>query len=101
MFIRGVGESLWMSMVLAALAVAGVLTGILLRIRAFLYFGSSCLLLAIVSMVWHAARNIGHVWPWWAFGILLGLGVLTLFGLFEKKRREMLHLLDTLKQWEQ
>jgi hypothetical protein len=71
-----------------------------MRVRAFLYLGSSFLLLSLVSMVWHAAQNIGHVWPWWAFGIALGLAILTLFGVFEKKRNEALQLLDGLRQWE-
>jgi hypothetical protein len=100
MFLTGVGESLWLPMVLAALSVAGVLAGILLRVRAFLYLGSSFLLLSIISMVWHAARNIGHVWPWWAFGIVLGLAILTLFGLFEKKRSEVEQVVSGLRQWE-
>ena len=101
MFITGVAESLWLPMVLALLSVAGVFAGILMRVRAFLYLGSSFLLLSMVSMVWHAAQNIGHVWPWWAFGIALGLAILTVFGLFEKNRNETLRLLDELRRWEQ
>lgn len=100
MFLTGVAESLWMPMVLATLSVVGVMAGIMMRIRAFLYLGSSFLLLSMVSMVWHAAQNINHVWPWWAFGIVLGLVILTMFGLFEKKRNETLRLLDELKQWD-
>lgn len=33
--------------------------------------------------------------PWWVFGILI------LFGIFEKKRDEMLALIGRLRQWEQ
>lgn len=100
MFLTGAGESLALPMVLAGLSVAGVLAGILMRVRAFLYLGTSFLLLSIVSMVWHAARNIGHVWPWWVFGIVLGIAILTLFGLFEKRRQDMLALLDEMRRWE-
>lgn len=100
MFLAGAGENLWLPMVLATLSVAGVLVGILLHIRAFLYLGSSFLMVSMISMVWHAARNIGHVWPWWAFGILLGMAILTLFGLFEKKRNDMLKILDEFRTWE-
>jgi hypothetical protein len=100
MFLTGVGESLWLPMVLAALSVCGVLAGIAMRVRAFLYLGSSFLMLSIISMIWHAARNIDHVWPWWAFGIALGLAILTLFGMFEKKRTEMEQLVAGLRQWE-
>ncbi len=100
MFLQGVGESLWLPMVLAALSVLGVFAGILMRVRAFLYLGASFLLLSLVSMVWHAARNIGHVWPWWAFGIALGLAILALFGVFEKKRNEVLGVLEEMREWE-
>ena len=68
MFQHGIGTTLWLPMVLAGLSVLGVLAGIMLRVRAFLYLGTSFLLLSLVSMVWHAARSIGHVWPWWVFG---------------------------------
>jgi len=100
MFLTGAGESLALPMVLAGLSVAGVLAGILMRVRAFLYLGTSFLLLSIVSMVWHAARNIGHVWPWWVFGIVLGIAILILFGLFEKRRQDMLALLEDMRRWE-
>ncbi len=100
MFLTGIAESFWLPVVLMVLSVSGVLAGIWLRVRAFLYLGASFLLLSLVSMVWHAAEAIDHTWPWWAFGIGLGLGVLTLFGLFERKRNEMLRLLGELRTWE-
>jgi hypothetical protein len=100
MFLTGIAESFWLPIVLMVLSVLGVLAGIWLRVRAFLYLGVSFLLLSLVSMVWHAAEAIDHTWPWWAFGIGLGLGVLTLFGLFERKRNEMLRLLGELRTWE-
>ena len=100
MFLTGISQSFWLPVVLMILSVGGVLAGIMLRVRSFLYLGSSFLLLSMVSMVWHAADAINHTWPWWAFGIGLGLGVLTLFGMFERKRNEMLRLLSELKSWE-
>jgi hypothetical protein len=100
MFQHGIGTTLWLPMVLAGLSVLGVLAGIMLRVRAFLYLGTSFLLLSMVSMVWHAARSIGHVWPWWVFLFVLGLALLALFGVFEKKRSEMLLMVDQLKRWE-
>jgi hypothetical protein len=100
MFQHGIGTTLWLPMVLAGLSVLGVLAGIVLRVRAFLYLGTSFLILSIVSMVWHAARSIGHVWPWWVFLFSLGVGLLTLFGVFEKKRPEVLALVGSLREWE-
>jgi hypothetical protein len=99
-FLRGVGESLWPPMILAALSVVGVFVGIILQVRAFLYLGTSFVLLSVVTMVWHAARAIQHVWPWWAFGIGLGIGILVLFGLFEKKRPEITAWVRQLQQWD-
>lgn len=99
-FLRGVGESLWPPMVLASLSVAGVFVGIIFRVRAFLYLGTGFVLLSVVTMVWHAARAIEHVWPWWAFGIGLGICILVLFGLFEKKRPELTAWARQLQQWE-
>ena len=100
MFIQGIGDSLWPPMLLSLFALAGIFVGICTRVRAFLYMGFSFLVLSMVSMVWHASQRIDHVWPWWAFGIVVGILVLTVFGLFEKKRNEMLQVVDQLRQWE-
>lgn len=99
-FIRGIGQTLWPPMVLLALSLAGAMAGIVLRIRAFLYLGVTFVLLSMISMVWHAARSIDHVWPWWAFGIGLGLCILVFFGFFEKNREKITALVERLKEWE-
>lgn len=99
-FIRGVALSPWQPMVLMVLAAAGVLAGILLRVRAFLYLGSSFLLISIVSMIWHASANFGWTWLWYVTGILAGLGIILLFAMFEKKRSELLRLVEGLRTWE-
>lgn len=100
MFITGVANSLWLPLILCGLSVLGIFAGMLLRVRAFLYVGTSFLVLSIVSMIWHASQSLGHIWPWWAFGIGLGICILTLFGLFEKRRNEMLELVGKLKTWD-
>jgi hypothetical protein len=53
----------------------------------------------MISMVWHAARSINHVWPWWAFGIGLGVFILVFFGFFEKNRDKVTALVERLKEW--
>ncbi len=100
MFLRGIGESLWPPIVLALLSLAGVAAGVVLRIRAFLYLGTTFVVLSLISMVWHAARAIEHVWPWWAFGIGMGILLLALFGLYEKRKADAQRLLQKLRQWE-
>ncbi len=85
---------------LAVLSVAGVLLGILLRIRAFLFLGFSFLLLSIVTMIHFASRQFHWTWIWYVAGIVLGTGIIALFALFEKKRDDMLAMLEGLKGWE-
>ena len=100
MFLRGIGEQLWPPIVLLTLSVVGALLGVAMRIRAFLYLGSAFVFLSLVSMVWHAAQAIDHVWPWWAFGIGLSIAILILFGLFEKQRDRLAALANELRRWE-
>jgi Na+-driven multidrug efflux pump len=65
-----------------------------------LYFGSLFLLMAMITMVAHAHQRLDHVWPWWAFGIGLGIAILVMFGLFEKKKNEMKAIAGRFKEWE-
>jgi hypothetical protein len=99
--IQGLGVDLRPPMILLGLSVAGAFAGIALQVRAFLYLGATFTLLALTSMVWHASRSIEHVWPLWAFGIFLGVGILVLLVLFEKNKAEMHQLVARLRQWEQ
>ena len=101
MIMRGVGESLWAPIILLSLSVLGVFAGMIFQVRAFLYLGSSFVLLSIVSMVWYTTKAIQHVWPWWAFGIGLGICILVLFGMFEKNRPAMMKWVEKLRRWEQ
>jgi hypothetical protein len=98
--IGGFAQGLWQPMLLLGLAVAGALAGIALRVRAFLVLGSAFTMVALLAMVRHAHREIGHVWPWWVFGISLGVMLLVLMGLFEKKRAALQRLARELSQWD-
>ena len=80
--------------------VAGVLFGILLRVQSFLFLGTLFLLVALGTMIQYAAHRVGQNWPWLVAGILLGSAIIVLFALFEKKRTEMLTLVDGLKEWQ-
>jgi hypothetical protein len=99
MFITGLGQSVQLPIVLALLSVAGVLLGILLRVRAFLFLGVTFLFLDVFSQIWHAAVDRSQTWVWWASGVVLGAAILTLFALFEKRRNEVLQLIDDLRHW--
>jgi len=99
-FINGVSESPWLTMILLVLSVVGVLAGLALRIRAFLFLGTSFLLLSLLAIIWTASVNLkwGGFWP--VVGIAFGVLIISAFAMFEKKRREMLELVERLKQWQ-
>jgi hypothetical protein len=99
MFITGLGHSVLLSVVLALLAVLGVLAGILLRVRAFLFMGVAFLFLVVFAQIWHAAVDRAQTWVWWASGIVLGAAILTLFALFEKRRNDVLRMLEEIRRW--
>jgi hypothetical protein len=99
-FVNGVSESPWLTIVLAALSVLGVIAGLMLRVRAFLFLGTAFLLLSMLTLIWTASVHLNWGWLWYVAGI--GMGVLILFTaiLFDRKRLEMLRLVERLKQWQ-
>jgi hypothetical protein len=99
MFITGLGHSVVLPLILAILSILGILAGIVLRVRAFLFLGVAFLFLVIFSQIWHAAVDRAQTWVWWASGIVLGAAVLALFALFEKRRNDVLKMLKDLKDW--
>jgi hypothetical protein len=100
LFIDGVGNSAVWPVVLAVLSVLGVLAGIQLRVRAFLFMGLTFLCLDVFAMIWHAAVDRTQTWVWYVSGIVLGGAILALFALFEKRRNDVLQLLEEIKRWD-
>jgi len=100
LFINGVSESPWLTMTLLVLSVIGVLAGLALRIRAFLFLGTAFLLLSLLAIIWTASVTLNRRWPWYVAGIALGVLIISAFAMFEKKRREILELAERLKQWQ-
>jgi hypothetical protein len=100
LFIAGLGSSVAMPIVLAVLSLAGVLLGILFHVRAFLFLGISFLFLDVFTMIWYAAVDRYQTWLWWVSGIVLGAAILTLFAVFEKRRNDVLHMLEQIKHWD-
>jgi hypothetical protein len=100
LFIAGLGNSVVLPIVLAVLSLAGMLLGILFRVRAFLFLGISFLFLDVFTMIWYAAVDRYQTWIWWVSGIVLGAAILTLFAVFEKRRDDMLRLLEEIKHWD-
>jgi hypothetical protein len=77
----------------------GIFAGIALRIRGFFLLGLGFLGLALLTIIWYAAVDLRQTWLWSASGIVAGFLILALFGLFEKKRQEVLRVVDEFKQW--
>ena len=94
------GENAYLPLVLAGLSVLGVLAGILFRVTAFLYLGTSFLFVVVFSMIWHAAVDGRQMWLWWACGIGLGALIFALFAVFEKRREDVLELIEDIKTWD-
>lgn len=99
-FINGVANSPWLPLVLGSFSLAGVFAGIIFRIRGLLLLGTVFLLLSIVTMIWFASANFGWTWLWYVAGIVTGATIIFMFALFEKKRSEVLRLVEGLKEWE-
>jgi energy-coupling factor transporter ATP-binding protein EcfA2 len=78
---------------------AGVLAGMLLRVRAYLFLGVSFLFLVVFARIWHAAVDHHQPWVWWASGICLGAAILALFAVFEKRRNDVLRAIEQIKTW--
>lgn len=99
-FINGVADAPWLPAVLALLSILGVFAGILLRVRAFLYLGITFLLVAIMTIIWYAAVEQQRTWTLWVAGIVTGVAIIALFGIFEKRRDDVLRVVERMRQWE-
>jgi hypothetical protein len=99
-FLAGMGQDALRPVILVGLSVLGVFVGMLLRIRAFLFLGSAFLLLGIFAVVRYAASEGRGQIVWPVAGIVLGVAIVTLFAVFEKRRNDVMRLLQKLKDWE-
>jgi hypothetical protein len=99
-FLNGMANSPWLALVLGALSIFGVMLGILFRVRAFLYLGTTFLCMSLLSMIWYAAHDQGQTWVYYATGIVAGVLIIAAFAVVEKKREEFQHLLERLREWE-
>jgi hypothetical protein len=99
-FINGVANSPWLPLILASFSLAGVFAGIVFRIRGLLLLGSVFLLLSVITMIWYASVNLGWTWLWYVAGIVTGAMIIFMFAVFEKKRSEVMRMVEGLKEWE-
>ena len=99
MFIAGLGNSWALPLVLMLFSVAGMLAGISLRVRSFLFLGLTFLMLDAASMIWYAAHDLHHTWIWYVCGIALGAAILAMFAVFEKRRSDVLAAVEEMQGW--
>ncbi|MBX3412892.1 MAG: hypothetical protein KF708_09405 [Pirellulales bacterium] len=99
-FLNGVAQAPWLPLVLAALSLGGIFAGILVRVRAFLFLGTGFLILSIVTIIYHAAVNLHQTWIWAASITAAGIAIIVLFAIFEKKRQDVLRVVDNLRHWQ-
>src|SRR5262249_27919712 len=99
-FVNGVADSPWLPLILAGLSLCGIFAGISFRVRGLLLLGSVFLLLSIVTMIYYASVNLGWTWLWYVAGIVTGATIIFMFAVFEKKRSEVLRLVDGFKEWD-
>jgi hypothetical protein len=97
-FLAGLGQDVVRPLVLIGLSLGGVFAGMLLRVRAFLFLGTAFVGLGVFALVWHAALH--RAWVWYVAGIVLGIAIIVLFAVFEKRRDQLAHLLEKLGDWE-
>ncbi|EMI54763.1 hypothetical protein [Rhodopirellula sallentina] len=100
MLLSEIGTSLWGPIVLVCLALLGMLAGVVLRVKPFLFLGAVFVFVGVTSMVWHAAQSIDAVWPWWVFGITTGMLLLTALAGIERHRERLQQLATELARWE-
>ena len=101
MYIAGLGNDWRLPLALMVLAVGGVMLGILLRVRSFLYLGTTFLLVDVSSLLWYAVVDLRQAWILYVSGIVLGLAILALFAVFEKRRNDVRAAVERLRQWQQ
>ena len=85
------------------LSVLGVLAGVLLRVRSFLYLGAAFLTVVIGRMIYYAAFQQGpepRWWIIWACCIALGAAIIALFAVYEKRGQEIRDAMKRFGQWE-
>jgi hypothetical protein len=100
MVLTGIENNIWLPLVLMFLSVAGILLGILLRVRSFLVLGLTFLMVLMLTMLKYAAYDLGQMWTLYACGVLTAAAIIALFAVFEKRRNDILRAAEKFKRWE-
>jgi hypothetical protein len=99
-YLRALGQSIVLPIVLILLSLAGVLAGLVLRVRSFLFMGATFLALVVVTMIKYAAVDQHQMWVLWIFCIVLGTSIIAAFALFQKRRAAILAAVRRFQTWQ-
>lgn len=99
-YVHTLGESVWLPIVLILLALAGVLVGLVLQVRSFLYMGTVFLGVVLVTMIKYAAFDQEQFWILPTFCIVLGTGLILAFALFKNRREAILAAVERFRTWQ-
>lgn len=99
-YLQAIGQSIWLPLLLILLSVLGVLAGIVLRIRSFLYLGVAFLGVVLTTMVRYAAVDLQKTWVLYLCCIFLGAIMFALVALYEKRRDALLAAIRQFRQWQ-
>jgi hypothetical protein len=55
---------------------------------------------SLLTIVWHAAVDLQQTWLWYVVLIVVGVMIIAVFAMFERKRDEVLRVVERLKTWE-
>ncbi|MEX0824583.1 MAG: hypothetical protein WD119_00370 [Pirellulaceae bacterium] len=100
MLLQDIGSTIWGPIILVSLALLGVAVGMVMRVQAFLYLGTFFVLIGVLSMVWHAQQAIDQTWPWWVFGMTVGVLLLAGLMAIEKNKPKLREFSARLASWE-
>lgn len=100
-YLQGIAQAPWLPMILACLSVLGIFIGIAARIRSMLWLGILFLCVALFSILWYAAVDLEQTWIWYVFGLVLGMLILAIFAMFEKRREDLNRIMESMQHWEE
>ena len=99
MLVQEIGSHLSGPIILISLSLFGMLMGVVMRVRPFLYLGAMFVFLGVTSMVWHAHQALEAVWPWWVFGITTGVCLLAGLMAIEKNKSKLRRYAGNITAW--
>ncbi len=81
------------SLLVFGFSLAGILLGVFLKVKLYLYIGSGFMILTVISNL--IFFSLKYTMIWWILGTLTGLGLIAVTSFLDKKRQEY----DSIQNW--